>query len=101
LRLAGVAREAMVDDGLRFVRRDHDDGVTYFLANWGDGAIDGWISLATPAAAAALYDPLHGRAGMAQVRTTPAGGSEVRLQLQPGDTRVVRTYHRPTAGPAW
>src|SRR5205814_9069618 len=49
LRQAAVARELMVDAGLRFVRRIHARGHHYFLVNRGDQPVDGWVTLGTPA----------------------------------------------------
>jgi hypothetical protein len=95
---AGVRRETMTDLGLQFVRRAQPSGFDYFIANWTDRPVDGWIPLAKPVRAAALYDPMSGRRGAAAIRGAAASAGEVRLQLQPGESFVVRTL--PATGGA-
>ncbi|MBE3071921.1 MAG: glycoside hydrolase family 2 protein, partial [Acidobacteria bacterium] len=95
---AGVRRETMVDAGLQFVRRAQPNGFDYFIANWTERPFDGWLPLAKPAKAAALFDPMSGQRGYARVRSGSTGAAEVRLQLQPGASCVVRTL--PAAGGA-
>ncbi len=85
---AKVPRESIMESGLHSVRRSRDDGHDYFIVNRGDRPFDGWASLATPAKAAAILDPrFTDRAGVAIVRD-----SRVYLQLQPGESCVVRTF---------
>jgi hypothetical protein len=102
---AGVRREPMVDHGLQFARRRHGagagSGYTYFVANRGRDSIDAWVPLATHAASAALFDPMSETRGMARVRETADGGTEVYLQLLPGDSRVVQTYGTARRGRAY
>ena len=45
LRRANVSRESLVDLGLQVVRRRHDEGRYYFIANGGDRDVQGWIPL--------------------------------------------------------
>jgi hypothetical protein len=87
---AGIRREAMVDIGLQFVRRAQPNGVDYFIANWTDRAVDGWIPLAKPAKEAALFDPMSGHRGAAAVRQSAGSLAEVRVQLHPGESCVLR-----------
>jgi hypothetical protein len=102
LAAAGVQREAMVDhEGVAFIRRRHEGGREYFVALHGGEALDGWVPLAVPAAAAAILDPMTGRAGMARVRQGAGGRAEVYLQLEPGASAVLRTFDRPAAADAW
>jgi len=100
---AGVSREAMVDVGLRCIRRSRPDCTSYFISNRGGRAVDDWVTLETPAASAVILDPLFAdRAGVAALRRGSAGGTEIYLQLQPGESRIVRLFGSPkTEGPAW
>jgi hypothetical protein len=99
---AAVGRETLVDRGLQFVRRTHADGHLYFLLNRGENALEGWIPLATPAASAALFDPMSGRRGVGALRKTAAGNAEVFVQLAPGETWLVKTFAtRQVVGPAF
>jgi hypothetical protein len=85
---SGVAREPMVDSGLDYVRRTHDSGHHYFVANMGDRPVDGWIALAVPFKSAAIMDPRSGGTGVASMND----GGEVYIQLLPGETRIIRTF---------
>jgi hypothetical protein len=103
LRAAGVPRESAVDLGLRFVRRTHVQGYHYFFANRGDQAVDGWVTLGTSAQSAVILDPrFDHRAGVAAVRQDADGSTQVYLQLQPGESCLLRTFAGQSApGPAW
>ncbi|MFC5411244.1 glycosyl hydrolase [Larkinella bovis] len=100
LMTAGVKREKLVDSGLQFVRRSHAKGQYYFIANWGEKAVDGWVPLQTTGKAVALYSPMTEKLGMANFRTTADGG-EVYLQLAPGESCVLETFAAAVSGPAY
>jgi hypothetical protein len=98
----GVVREAMADHkGLYHIRRAISGGRYYFLANRSEQPIDGWMPLATVAKSVVLMDPMTGRTGNGAIRQN-GKTVEVYLQLQPGESIVVRTSNR-SAGrrPAW
>jgi hypothetical protein len=102
LAAAGVRREGMVDRaGLRLVRRRHDAGRQYFVSHSGADAVDGWVPLAVPAASVAILDPVTGRAGLAQARAAAGGTTEVRLQLDPGESVLLRTFDRAVRAAPW
>lgn len=103
LAAAGVRREAVVDSGVRFIRRKHETGHHYFLSNFGSQTLDGWTTLGVQAQSAVLLDPrVADRAGVAAVRTLPGGIAECYLQLAPGESCVLRTFtERHVTGPAW
>jgi hypothetical protein len=93
LESCGIAREPMVEGHLRFVRRRSDKGHSYFIVNHGNKAVDGWIPLGVAADAAVVLDPMHdGRAGGAALRPRSTTGAQVYLQLQPGESCVLRTF---------
>jgi hypothetical protein len=99
LEYAGVDPEAMVGKGLQFVRRKLDDQTIYFIANHGAGRIDGWIELASPGRSALIMDPMTGRTGRARIR---AEGMEIYLQMDPGETRILRIFSgEMLQGEAW
>jgi hypothetical protein len=101
LTAAGVVREAITDHpGVMFIRRQHDDGHTYFLANQGMTPMDGWFTLGVNELPA-LLDPLTGQTGFAQTRKTD-GGVAVRLQVEPGHSLIIKTFTAEvSATPAW
>jgi hypothetical protein len=88
---------------LEYVRRRDASGSFYFVVNRGDHAVDGWISLAVPAASAALFEPMTGRTGIAALRPakSSAASSEVYVQLAPGASLIVQLSGHPRSGPNW
>ena len=100
LSYAGIRREAMVDRGLRFGRRRHENGRFYFVVNMGDQPVNGWVSLQTAAKSVGLFDPMLGGSGLAEFRETDSDVSEVYLQLEPGASCILKTWEREaTAAP--
>ena len=99
---SGIQREAMVDSRLRYVRRSDAQGTTYFITSLSlDKRVDGWIPVAATGESAAIFDPMTGAMGIAEFRKSAAGGSLVRLQLEPRESRIVRVLNAVPAGPAW
>lgn len=94
LAAAGARREAMADDGVLFVRRAAASGPQYFIANLSGKALDGWLPLSASGASAALLDPMTGRTGVGALKPR-AGGSDVFVQLAPGETLLVRLCADP------
>lgn len=99
LSFAGINRETMVDNGLQFIRRKHDKSHYYFIANWGDHAVDGWIPLQTSAKSIAIFDPMLEKNGLAALRTSATGMNEVYLQLAPGQSCVLKTFGTVLSAP--
>jgi len=102
LRAANTIREPVVDTGVRFVRRTHTAGYHYFFVNRGSKPVDGWVSLGTKAKSAVLLDPLASdRVGKAALAHTDAG-TRVYLQLQPGESCILRTFtNQDVPGKSW
>ncbi|MDB5267621.1 MAG: glycoside hydrolase family 2 protein [Hymenobacter sp.] len=98
---ANVRRETLADQGLQFMRRRHAQGHYYFLANWAEKPFAGWITLQTPAKAAALYNPMTEQTGMARIRATAQGQAEIYVQLNPGETCILDTNEGERTGPAY
>jgi hypothetical protein len=97
-----IRRESMFDQsGLMCIRRAVEGGKFYFVANRGKETIDGWI-LATEAKSVVILDPLNGRTGVAASRAVASWGTEVLLQLAPGESVILRTLaDRKASGAAW
>jgi len=100
---AGVEREPMAESGVWLVRRRHAAGCHYFVVNRAAVAVRGWQSLGTRARAAVRLDPREAeRAGVVPLRRGAGGATEVLLDLEPGESAVLRTFALETvAGPAW
>ncbi|WP_400191766.1 glycosyl hydrolase [Hymenobacter sp. B81] len=98
---AGVQRETLVDNGLQFIRRRHARGHYYFVANWGDKAVEGWVPLHTAAKSVALYNPMTEQLGLAGTRRAAGGQPEVYVQLAPGESCILETNEAVVNGPAY
>ena len=103
LNLCGVGRElAGVQEGVHFIRRQHEWGYHYLIVNHGTRPLSGWVRLAVPAATVAAMDALSGAVGVAESRATKDGGTEVRLYLEPGASILLRTFDtRAVEGPKY
>lgn len=90
----GVSGEPMRGQGLRFVRRKHEDGWTYFIVNSSGAAFEGTVPLATTAKSAVLFKPMSGESGVLAL------DKGVPLKLAAGESAILRTYRdRDALGP--
>ena len=97
----GVLRESLVDhDGLFYIRLSFDGGRNYFIANRSERVIDGWLPLAATAKSVVLMDAVTGHTGVGAMRNE-RNQTEVFLQLQPGQSIIVRTLNRESSGARW
>jgi len=98
-----VVREPVADQEIQFIRRTHPQGRHYFLTNLGDTALDGWVSLGIKATSALILDPrFSDRQGLAALRKGADGAEQVYLQLQPGESLVLRTFaSKQISGRTW
>lgn len=94
--LAGTGAVRETPDGVLSIRRAHNDGHSYFLVNAGSEPVDGFVSPNSGFGAAALMDPMTGEIGMATV-----AGKQVRVQLPPYASILLRTYTSPVSGAPW
>ena len=102
LTASGVKRETLMDHpGLQFARREHGGGHHYFISNEGERRLDGWVTPAVEFQAAALLDPMTGQAGLAHCRVAAKGLREVYLQLEPGESLILRTLNSSPQSPSW
>lgn len=103
LAIIGVAREPLVDTaGIEFIRRSHQEGYHYFITNLGKEHLDGWVTLAVKAKSVVIFDPLLSTCGLADVRQTKNDAAEIYLQLEPGQSCILRTFtSKKITGPAW
>lgn len=92
LQICDVQAEQLVQHGLNFIRRINNDGYYYFITNLSGEKIDTWMPLSVKFESALLYDPRYeNKIGTAGVRQNN-DNSEVYLQLQPGESCIVRTF---------
>ena len=92
-----VIREPMIDRGVDFIRRRHENGYHYFIANMSAKPVDGWVKLGVAFTSAVIMDPRSARTGVVAKRS-----DEIYLQLKPGETRILRTFdRRKITGKKW
>lgn len=88
-------------------RRNECGGYNYFLAMLNDSAIDGWVTLATDAVSAMIFDPLRGECGKAEIRHNAGcqedkeGCCKIRLQLQSGESLMIKTFTYDVCAEPW
>lgn len=99
---SSAVAELMIDSGLECIRRLTDQGMDYFIANLTARGFDGWIPLGLAPESALLLDPLTGKGGVASLRRNNEDAVEMRLQLDPGESIVVRGLNEGSvSGPEW
>ncbi|MBN2013511.1 glycoside hydrolase family 2 protein [candidate division KSB1 bacterium] len=89
-----VKREAMVDDGLKFIKRKQSDGTTYFIVNTSDIPIDGYVTIAGATESATLFNLITGAQGNAKVKLTENGKTDVYVQLASGESLVLNIHSK-------
>ncbi|MHC4658174.1 MAG: glycosyl hydrolase [Planctomycetota bacterium] len=103
LELSEVVREPIVHTaGVEFIRRRYPQGHHYFLANLGKERLDEWVSLGVRAKSVVVFDSLTGEQRLPALREAENGQTQVYLQLQPGQSCILRTFtSRLVDGPKW
>jgi hypothetical protein len=90
LEQAGVEREPMHDLSLYTLRRDMGDHTVLFVVNRGADLFDGWAPLSMNAEQVVLLDPMTDRSGLAQLRDLPDSRTQIRLQLEAGESVLLK-----------
>jgi len=92
LSLAGAAREPVTDFGVKFIRRAHNWGYDYFLTNLENTPLDRWVTIGVTLQSAVIYDPIFSHSGVAALRKLADDKTQVYLQLEPGQSCILRTF---------
>ena len=98
---SGIIRESMVDKDLQCIRRKQNKDKIYFIVNRGEEAVDGWITIQTKAKSVAVFNPLYKIKGMAAIRISENGTNEIQLQLQPGESCILKAFPGVVKGPQY
>lgn len=103
LPLTGVKPETLrTENHAMMIRRTNEaNGHNYFISMLTNSPINGWVTLATDAESAEIFDPVTRKSGMAQLRKDAEGNTQVRLQLAPGESLLLKTFPTAVSAPAW
>lgn len=95
-----ISGEALVETGLKFIRRQMPGGKYYYLVNHTPKEIDTDIPLNYAAAGVLIMDPQNGAWGKA-ASTLSAGKTMVHVQMQPGEALFLKATAAATHAAAW
>ena len=76
--------------GLHMIRRSHEHGHHYFIANLSPNDVDASVPLAVDFASATWYDPMTGDTAPAEF-----AGRSIRIRLRSGESRILKTNNMP------
>lgn len=96
LEYAGIGREHISNLGLKFTRRNMEDGKYYYLVNHSPSSIDTLVPLNAAARSVLIMDPQDGSFGSATMETEGLQ-TRVRVQLQSGESIFLRLYDKITS----
>ncbi len=92
LRQKNIRREEMSAQQLDFIRKKTDSGYLYFISNMHSQFSTGKIILPVFANAVECIDPVHDRSGRIPFQKAGATEIEVKLQILPGESLILKTY---------
>ncbi len=102
IRMTGATPESLRTKGVSLLRRTNEaGGNNYFLALLNDNRIDGWETLAVPAESIMIFDPLTGKKGKAKTRKGPNNTTEIYLQVDPGQSLLLKTFPTDIEAEEW
>lgn len=87
--------------GTMLRRKNEVGGYNYFLSMLRNRPVDGWVTLATDAAAVLIFDPMTGRVGKAQMRKNSQGTVDVKVQLAAGESLLLKSFAEEVNAEAW
>jgi len=93
-----VRREKMVDLGIQYIRRKNTDGQTYFIANQSGEKFEGYLPLNSTAISVVVFNPNTDQIGLAKIKKSGLSVGEVFVQLEPGETCILKTYNKHITG---
>jgi hypothetical protein len=100
LKSVNVKRESIHENGIKVIKRKHEKGYYYFLVNWSDEVINGWVPIEVDAPSVVVFNPMTGKTGFADLRKT-GDRTEVFLQLEKGESVILETSTDPLQGPLY
>lgn len=88
----GILPESMMEKGLWFNRINRKEGICYFISNWSENEIDGWIRVRANGKDALWFNPMNKKVGKAKIKNKDEHYAEVYLKLDKGETLILQWY---------
>ncbi len=89
--------EALVETGLKFIRRSIKGGKYYYLVNHTPQAIDTEIPLSTAAKSVVILNPQTGKWGLA-ASSISGNSTQVKVQMAPGEALILKAMQASATG---
>ena len=87
-----VLPESLAKNGLWFNRVKREEGICYFISNWGDKDINQWIQIRSDGKEAVWFNPMNKQVGISEVKKLTEDLAEVYLELGVGETLILQWY---------
>ena len=88
-----IRQERMVEKGLQFIRRINNDTTYYFIINSSKQKFDEWASIDGMYKTVVLFDPMTMKKGIAKFIAEDNHQTNIRLQLQPGESIIIKAFN--------
>ena len=100
LTAAGIKPEPMVAQGISVIRRKDESSEYYFAVNTREQAFEGWVGgIDATVRSVAIFDPMTEEKGVARMRKASDGSTEIYLQLDPGESCILKTLRVAVSEP--
>ena len=87
-----ILPESMAKNGLWFNRINREEGICYFISNWGDKDIDQWIQVRSDGKDAVWFNPINKQIRKAVIRNLFEDRAEVYVKLGIGETMILQWF---------
>jgi hypothetical protein len=91
LEQAGIQPQAFSNSDIGVVTRTQNNQLITLVVNQSNQQVDKWLPMPKQMQTAALFDPLSGQAGLGSVKMIPGKGLHLRVQLNPGQSLIIRS----------
>ena len=98
---AAILSETLASRGFQYIRRRDGDSTIYFIANQTSNRFSGWVKLNAESRSAAIFDAMTGESGLAATVEGKSGGTQIHLQLLPGQSQIIKTFAKVVQGPSF
>lgn len=93
-----IVPETITSRGFQYIRRKDGDSTIYFISNPTSTRFSGWVLLNADSRSAAIFDAMTGESGTAATVAGKSGGTQIHLQILPGQSLIVKTFARTIQG---